>query len=85
MNGTWTTQNAGAAGAWANETSSENQEHADLAHTPTVPGTDSISPADAEKTEALILCVRELMEFHRAAILQAMRTGSDGRPSELDC
>jgi hypothetical protein len=55
------------------------------AHGPTQPGPDSISPADAEKTEALILCVRELMQFHRAAIVQAMRTGSDGRPSELDC
>jgi hypothetical protein len=63
----------------------ENDDSAELAYAPTRPNPDSISAADTEKTEALILCVRELMQFHRAAILQAMRTGSNGRPSELDC
>ncbi|HXJ02336.1 MAG TPA: hypothetical protein VNH44_14030, partial [Micropepsaceae bacterium] len=67
------------------ESPDNNQDPAALAQGSTPPRTGLLSAADAEKTEALILCVRELMAFHRAAILQAVRTGSDGRPSELDC
>ena len=71
--------------AWPDELPNQDQDPATLTYAPAPPGPDSISAADAEKTEALILCVCELMELYRVALLRVTRTGPDGRPSELDC